>query len=676
VVSEEVPADTGTFSVSFAAGQAIAGYRLDTEIGRGSTATVYRARDERLGRVAALKILAPELAGDETFRQWFVPELRAVTAIRNPHIVPVFEAGLADGMLYLAMRYVPGGNVRELALREGPMPVGRVAAIVWQTASALDAMHAAGLVHRDVKPENILVDATPEGRDWVYLSDFALRREPAQADGPAWARSPMSTLACVAPELIEGGPADGRADEYALAASAFDLLTGWPPFFADDATALLQAHVSQPPPTLTSRRPELPAAADDVMARALAKAPEQRYPSCREFAAALAGALGLRPPPPALVHSAGPVSGPPPNQVYLAMPNAPAPRPEEPGVSMPTLPPVPTLQPTPTPQPTTNPPPALAPLPEPVTADAPVRAPTRSGEPWLVRRERPRFRRAAIAFAVIAVLAAAGVAVVTTGVLHSAKPKPKPPPKLASFPITARSGLAPQSGDVWVMYGDGGAAQAQVYGEVKGARRGYVARLYAQPFPFTAKPAAVASVTLHPADKLAPYSFKVAPVLATRYYVSVFASRKSKRLLASSPTAAVYVAPTMTHTTAKTCSRPTCHETFTLKVRVPPSSLGTELAKRWYTYFGLTLSKSATPPKGPAVLQLGAGSPKIGTPRRIAADEYAVTVTFSFPIGKKGANTWFWAACAPDSETADGIGLPGAHGCGAKAIPAAHSYLG
>jgi len=663
VVSEEVSADTGTFSVSFAAGQEIAGYRLEIEIGRGSAATVYRARDERLGRVAALKILAPELAGDETFRQWFVPELRAVTAIRNPHIVPVFEAGLADGMLYLAMRYVPGGDVRALAVRDGSMTVGRVAAIVWQTASALDAMHVAGLVHRDVKPENILVDVTPEGRDWVYLSDFALRREPAQADGPAWARSPMSTLACVAPELIEGGPADGRADEYALAASAFDLLTGWPPFFADDATALLQAHVSQPPPTLTSRRPELPAAVDDVMARALAKAPEQRYPSCREFAAALAGALGLRPPPPALVHSAGPVSGPPPNQVYLAMPSAPAPRPEEPVLL-------------PEPVPGRVPMPAPPPLPEPVAADAPVRSAAGSGEPWLVRREPRPFRRAAIVLAVIAVLAAAGVAVVTTGVLHSPAAKPKPPPRLASFPITARSGLAPQSGDVWVMYGDGGAGQAQVYGEVKGARRGYVARLYAQPFPFTAKPAVVASVTLHPAHKLAPYAFKVTPVLATRYYVSVFASRKSKRLLGSSPTAAVYVATTMTHTTARACSRPTCHETFTLKVRVPPSALGTELAKRWYTYFGLTLSKSATLPKGPAMLQLGAGSPKIGTPRRVSADEYGVTVTFSFPIGKKGANTWFWAACAPDSETVDGIGLPGAHGCGAKAIPAVHSYLG
>ena len=226
------------------------------------------------------------------------------------------------------------------------------------------------------------------------------------------------------------------------------------------------------------------------------------------------------------------------------------------------------------------------------------------------------------------------------------------------------------------MYGDGGAAQAQVYGEVKGARRGYVAWLYAQPFPFTAKPAAVASVTLHPAHKLAPYAFKVTPVLATRYYVSVFASRKSKRLLGSSSTAAVYVATTMTHTTARACSRPTCHETFTLKVRVPPSTPRHRARETVVHLLRAHPVEVGHPAQGPGGVAAGRRSPKISAPRRISADEYAVTVAFSFPIGKKGANTWFWAACAPDSETADGIGLPGAHGCGAKAIPAVHSYLG
>jgi hypothetical protein len=498
-------------------------------------------------------------------------------------------------------------------------------------------------VHRDVKPTNILVDVAPGRRDWVYLSDFALRIETAHQDGAARARPPVSTLACVAPELIEGGPVDGRADEYALAASAFELLTGWPPFLADDATALLQAHLTQPPPTLTSRRPEIPAAADDVMARGLAKAPEQRYPSCRELAAALAGALGLRPPPPSLVRSAGPVSGPPPNQVYLAMPSAPAPRPER-----------------------------L--MPETVTPAAPARASAGSGEPWLVRREPPRLRRAAIALAVIAVLAAASVAVVTTGVLRS--PASKPAPKLASFPIAARSTLPPQSGDVWVMYQGGGAAQAQVYGEIKGAARGYVARLYAQPFPFTARPAAVASVVLHPKGKLAPYTFPVTPALATRYYVSVFQGRSGGKSLASSPIATIYVATSVTRGISQRCTRPTCHETFTLNVHVAPLVLGIEISKRWYTYFGLNLSKSATPPAGPTVLRLGAGGPKVSAPRRVSAGEYAVTVTFTFPIGKKGGYTWLWAACVQGSEAADGVGLPGGHGCGAKAIPAVHSYLG
>ncbi len=660
-MKEEVSADTGTFSVGFAPGLELAGYRLEGEIGRGSAAVVYRARDERLGRVVALKILAPELAGDEAFRQWFVQELRAVTMIRNPHIVPVFEAGRADGMLYLAMRYVAGGDARSLARRDGPLPPGRVAAILWQTASALDAMHAAGLLHRDVKPANMLVDVAPGRRDWVYLSDFALRREPADTDGPGWARAPVTTLACVAPELIEGGPADGRADEYALAASAFELLTGWPPFLADDPAALLQAHLTQPPPTLTSRRPEIPAAADEVAARALAKAPEQRYPSCREFAAALAGALGLRPPPPSVVRSAGPVGGPPPDQVYLTMPSGPAPRPEEPMPET-VAPAAPALAPA-----------SLAPIP---AASAPTAA--GNGEPWLVRREPgfPHLRRALITLAVIAVLAAASVAVVATGVLRSAPPKPKPPPKLASFPITARSGLAAQSGDVWVMYDNGGAAQAQVYGTVKGARRGYVARLYAQPFPFTAKPAVIASAVLHPAHKLAPYAFKVTPAVATHYYVAVFTGRKATRSLGNSPTAAVYVATTITHTTSQGCSRPTCHETFTLSVRVPPSALGTEISKRWYTYFGINQSKSAAAPPGPTVLQLGAGGPRVSAPRRVSVAEYAVTVTFTFPIGKKNGYTWFWAACVQGSEAADGIGLPGGHGCGAKAIPAVHSYLG
>jgi hypothetical protein len=667
LVSEGVPSDTGAFRVGFAAGLHVAGYRLEGEIGRGSIALLYRARDERLGRLVALKILAPELADDEAFRPWFVQELRAVTSVRHPHLVPVFEAGEADGMLYFAMRYVPAGDARSLARREGPMPPWRVAAIVWQAASALDTMHAAGLLHRDVKPTNILVEVSPGRRDWVYLSDFALWRGEVLTDGPARARPSASTLACVSPELIEGKPADGRADQYSLAASAFEFLTGWPPFREDDAAALLQAHLTEPPPTLTSRRPDLPPAADDVLAKALAKAPEHRYDSCREFAAELAGALGLRPPPPAVVRASGPVSVRPAEQVYLARPDG---TPEPPVLEAPR--PVPALV-------AGGPVPDTASVPGPPepAAGAPPAASGGSGEPWLVGR--PRSRRlplAGIALAVVAILAAASVAVVATGVLRRPA-APKPPPRLPAFAIAARSASPPVSGDVWVTYQGATAANAQLSGEIKDAARGYVARLYAQPFPYTAKPAAIASVVLHSKDKKAPYLFQVTPAVATRYHVSVFQSRTGRRSLASSPAATIYVVPSVSFGSAHTCGRPTCHQTFTLNVLVAAQAVSTEISKPWYTYFGLNLSRSAAkPPAAPTVLQLGAGSPHVSAPRRVSGDEFVVTVTFSFPIGKKSGYSWLWGACTQGSVAVDGVGLPGPHGCGGKTIPVVHSYLG
>jgi hypothetical protein len=665
LVSDGVSEDTGAFRVGFAAGRHVAGYRLEGEIGRGTAALVYRARDERLGRLAALKILAPELAGDEAFRQRLIQELRAVTAVRNPHLLPIFEAGQADGMLYLAMRYVPGGDARSLAHRVGPLPPGRVAAIAWQAASALDSMHAAGLVHRDVKPTNLLVDVTPERRrDWVYLSDFALRTGPVAMDGPQ--RPSLNTLACIPPELLEGKPADGRADEYALAAAIYELLTGWPPLRPDDPGTLLHAQLTQPPPRLTSRRPDLPAAADDVMATALAKAPEQRYASCREFAAALAGSLGLRPPPPTLVRSAGPVGEPPPQQVYLARPNG-APAAGEPALTDVT-PAAPAVSASGIADASGSGEPAAA-----------VPAGGRSGgsgEPWLVGRGRTRMPLVAIALAVVAVLAAASVAVVASGVLRRPA-APKLPAKLPAFPIAARSALPPVSGDVWVMYQGTADAQAQVYGKVRDAARGDVARLYAQPFPYTARPAPVASVVLHPKRKQAPYAFQVTPEVATRYHVSVFPGRKAAVSLASSPTATIYVAPSVSEGSAQRCSRPTCHESLTLNVFVPPAALGTEITKPWYTYFGLNLSKPpARPPAAPSVLLLGAGGPRVSTPRAVSADEFVVGVTFSFGVGKKDGYTWLWAACARGSLAADGLGLPGSQLCGAKSIPTAHSYLG
>ena len=171
-MSEDFPAQLAEFQ----AGSVLAGYRLEREVGAGGMAVVFRARDERLGRPVALKILSPAQASDTEFRTRFIGESRAAAAVDDPHIIPVYEAGEADGVLFIAMRYVSGGDVRGLLRRAGPLPPARVDAIISPVASALDAAHAAGLVHRDVKPGNMLVDARPGRPDHVYLSDFGLAR--------------------------------------------------------------------------------------------------------------------------------------------------------------------------------------------------------------------------------------------------------------------------------------------------------------------------------------------------------------------------------------------------------------------------------------------------------------------------------------------------------------------
>jgi hypothetical protein len=294
-VNDEVDGDVAGFRTGVGVGSRLAGYRLEGQIGRGGMAEVFLARDERLGRMVALKVLAPALGMDQGFRQRFIRESRAAAAVDDPHIVPVYEAGEADGVLFIAMRYVPGGDARTLVHREGPMPPWRAAAIISPVASALDAAHAAGLLHRDVKPANMLVDVVRGRPDHVYLSDFGLSKAAVSSSGLTRKGEFLGTPDYVSPEQIAGQPADGRADEYALACSAFELLTGAPPFRRDEAVAVMYAQLSAPPPRLTALRPDLPPAADGVLAKALAKTPGERYTSCREFADALRTALGLQP---------------------------------------------------------------------------------------------------------------------------------------------------------------------------------------------------------------------------------------------------------------------------------------------------------------------------------------------------------------------------------------------
>jgi serine/threonine-protein kinase len=280
----------------------IAGYRLGERLGQGSAGAVYLARDERLHYQVAVKVLAPDPARD--IADTLIHEVRTAAALEHPHIIPVFDAGDEDGTAYVVMRYARGGDARSLLRRRGALPLANAWRIIAQIASALDAAHAQGLVHRDVKPANILFDAadTVAGRrpgpggDRVpahaYLSDFGVGRvfPPGLVTG---AEQLTDALDYLAPEQIEGDDLDGRADLYALACTSFELLCGAPPFGAEQGLTLMYSHLYAPPPVAAARRAGLPAAVDPVLARALAKDPAGRYPSCSRFAAELRAALGL-----------------------------------------------------------------------------------------------------------------------------------------------------------------------------------------------------------------------------------------------------------------------------------------------------------------------------------------------------------------------------------------------
>jgi serine/threonine protein kinase len=278
---------SGWAAAGLGPGSLVAGYRVESRIGAGGMAMVLRARDEALGRTVALKILPPAFADDPDFRQRFLREARAVAAVDHPHIIPVYAAGEANGVLYLAMRYITGGDLRSVVLREGPLPGDRAVALLSPVASALDAAHRAGLIHRDVKPANILVDTSADRLEHPYLSDFGLAKGAASTGGLTGTGQYLGTPDYSAPEQIAGRQTGPRTDQYALACVAYTILTGSLPFPRDEPMSVLWAHVHEEPPSLTAKRPDLPLAADRVIARALAKAPDDRYATCGQFIDAL-----------------------------------------------------------------------------------------------------------------------------------------------------------------------------------------------------------------------------------------------------------------------------------------------------------------------------------------------------------------------------------------------------
>jgi serine/threonine protein kinase len=281
-------------------GQEIGGYRIEALIGRGGMGTVYLAEQSFPRRKVALKLLSPELFEDQSFRDRFVRESEAAAAIDHPNIIPVYGAGEAEGCLYLAMRYVEGSDLGALLRRTGALPPEQALSIIAQAASALDAAHSRGLIHRDVKPGNILIASGvgADGTGHVYLSDFGLAKLATASIALTRPGDFVGTMHYAAPEQIEGKPLDERTDVYALGCVLYECLTGAPPFEKDSEPAIMYAHLLEQPPTATSRRPDLAPGIDAVVRKAMAKSRDERYSTAGALAEAARTGLRTAPEPP------------------------------------------------------------------------------------------------------------------------------------------------------------------------------------------------------------------------------------------------------------------------------------------------------------------------------------------------------------------------------------------
>jgi len=275
-------------------GDEFAGYRLRSVLGRGGMSVVYQAENPRLGSVIALKVLTPELADDDMFRARFLEESRIAASLNHPNVIPIYDTGSSAGLLYIAMRYVSGTDMRQMIKKRGRLAPSTALFLLGQAARALDAAHRQGLVHRDVKPGNLLIErgSDDDDPDHVYLTDFGITKHAMSRSGLTATGQFLGTVDYVAPEQIQGMSVLGLADQYSLGCVLYECLTGRVPFEKDLDAAIIFAHVTENPTTPTALRPDLPPAVDEVFARVLAKQPGDRYGSCREFIEAMRVALG------------------------------------------------------------------------------------------------------------------------------------------------------------------------------------------------------------------------------------------------------------------------------------------------------------------------------------------------------------------------------------------------
>jgi len=271
-------------------GDEFAGYRIERRLGRGGMGILYLALEPGLQRRVALKLIAPEAAADEVFARRFAEESRIAASIEHPNVVPIYAAGEEGGVPWIAMRYVAGSDLGRRLAREGRLEPAEAVALIAQVGNGLDAIHAAGLIHRDVKPANVLLSGEA-GSEHAYITDFGVARNVATESGLTQTGRFVGTLDYVAPEQISGQALDARVDVYALGCLLFKLLTGEVPFPREGEAARLYAHLNDPPPAPSLYVPDLPMELDDVVVRAMSKPPDDRYPSAGDLGRAAQAAL-------------------------------------------------------------------------------------------------------------------------------------------------------------------------------------------------------------------------------------------------------------------------------------------------------------------------------------------------------------------------------------------------
>jgi serine/threonine-protein kinase len=274
-------------------GDEFAGFRLRAVLGRGGMSVVYQAENPRLGSDIALKVMAPELATNDAFRARFLEESRIAASLNHPNVIPIYDTGSSDGLLYIAMRFVAGTDMRQMVKKRGRLLPETAVFLLGQAARALDAAHRRGLVHRDVKPGNLLVERGDDDEDHVYLTDFGITKHVMSRSGLTATGQFLGTIDYVAPEQIRGTAVLGSADQYSLGCVLYECLTGRVPFEKDLDAAIMFAHVEESAMAPTLLRPDLPPGIDEVFSRVLAKQPADRYGNCREFIEAARTAFGI-----------------------------------------------------------------------------------------------------------------------------------------------------------------------------------------------------------------------------------------------------------------------------------------------------------------------------------------------------------------------------------------------